>query len=123
MNEVVYNAKSFIVEVQNCSTPNEKSTYHKKDYHCYVAKPAKKMHASHKQARVHDTTVIDRNIIDVPYNYKKAATQRDAFKKSDVPEFITGPLTENASLSVEDEEWLTDHLMILRGMVEKHPHS
>jgi len=62
---------SFIVEVQNCSTPNEKSTYHKKDDHCYVAKPAKKMHASHKQARVHDTTVIDRNIIDVPYNYKK----------------------------------------------------
>jgi hypothetical protein len=31
----------------------------------------KKMHASHKQARVHDATVIDRNIIDVPYNYKK----------------------------------------------------
>jgi hypothetical protein len=40
-----------------------------------------------------------------------------------VPEFITGPLTENASLSVEDEEWLRDHSMILRGMVEKHPHS
>jgi hypothetical protein len=33
--------------------------------------PQKKMHASHKQARVHDTTVIDRNIVDVPYNYKK----------------------------------------------------
>jgi hypothetical protein len=43
----------------------------KKTYHCYVAKPTKKMHASHKQARVHDATVIDRNIIDVPYNYKK----------------------------------------------------
>ena len=30
-----------------------------------------KMYASHKKARVHDTIVVNRNIVDVPYDYKK----------------------------------------------------
>ena len=54
MNEVVYDTKSFILGAQNCSTSNEKSTYHKKYYHRYVAKPGKNVrHAQESSGARH----------------------------------------------------------------------
>jgi hypothetical protein len=56
-----------------------------------MTKATKKMHRAEKQARLRDIMIIYRSTEDVIGSYRKAETQRDAFKKSDVAGFIADP--------------------------------